>query len=62
MHLAVRDFAAGEEAGQRHFAQSMSLQLHLDVGLAGVAPAAAMQPIQTSSHLNAEQLLRIFLA
>jgi hypothetical protein len=54
MHLAVRDFAAGEETDQR-----MSHQQHLGVGLARMAPAAAKQPIQTSCHLNTKQLWRI---
>jgi hypothetical protein len=59
MHLAVRDFAAGEETDQRQVAQRMSHQQHLGVGLARMAPAAAKQPIQTSCHLNTKQLWRI---
>ena len=59
MHLPVGDFAAGEEAGQRHVTQRMSHQLYLNVGPVGVAPAAAKQPMQTSCHLNAKQLWRI---
>jgi hypothetical protein len=59
MHLPVGDFAAGEEADERHVTQRMSHQLDLGVGLAGVVPEAAKEPMHSSCHLNAKQLWRI---